>query len=372
MALILGIESSCDETAASVVENGRELRSNVVASQTDLHRRYGGIFPEMASRQHMLAITPVIRQALQDAGVGWKDLAAIAVVNGPGLAGSLAVGVNAAKALALAQNLPLVGVNHLEAHIYANWLRPTNAPSAATFRNPSFPLVCLIVSGGHTDLVLMRDQHVYEPLGRTIDDAAGEAFDKVARLLGLGYPGGPVIQRAAEGGNPAAFAFPKALRVGGKEIPSFDFSFSGLKTAVLRLVQELQRSQGIEIESHGQKLVEATISAESKANLPIADLAASFQAAVVGALVEKTAHAAEYFGAVQVLLAGGVAANKLLRSEMSRVVSVPVRYPPIQFCTDNAAMVASAGYYRYLAGHCSDLTLDVAPSLPLIPGGVRL
>ena len=371
MTLILGIESSCDETAAAVVENGRELRSNVVASQTDLHQRYGGVFPEMASRQHILAITPVVRQALQDAGVGWNDLTAIAVVNGPGLAGSLAVGVNAAKALAWAQGLPLVGVNHLEAHIYANWLRPptpkvapANGPTA--FLSPSFPLVCLIVSGGHTDLILMRDHHTYEPLGRTVDDAAGEAFDKVARLLGLGYPGGPVVQRAAEGGNPGAFNFPKALRVG-----AFDFSFSGLKTAVLRLVQELQRSQGVEIETHGQKLVEATVSPEQRANLPIADLAASFQAAVVGVLVEKTARAAERYGAVQVLMAGGVAANKLLRSEMSRLVPIPVRYPPIQFCTDNAAMVAAAGYYRYLAGQCSDLALDVMPNLPLIPGAIH-
>jgi N6-L-threonylcarbamoyladenine synthase len=368
MAFILGIESSCDETAAAVVENGRELRSNVVASQTDMHRRYGGIFPEMASRQHTLAITPVVRQALQDAGVGWKDLAAIAVVNGPGLAGSLAVGLNAAKALAWTQGLPLVGVNHLEAHIYANWLRPANTP-AATYRSPSFPLLCLIVSGGHTDLVLMSDHHAYERLGRTIDDAAGEAFDKVARLLGLGYPGGPVIQKAAENGNPAAFAFPRALLVTNRGAQTFDFSFSGLKTAVLRLVQELQRAQGVVVEAHGQKLVDATVAAENMAALPIADIAASFQAAAVGALVDKTARAAERYGAAQVLMAGGVAANKLLRGEMSRLLGVPVRFPPIVFCTDNAAMVAAAGYYRFLSGQLSDLALDVVPSLPLIAEG---
>ncbi len=366
MALVLGIESSCDETAASVVENGRTIRSSVVASQTDLHARYGGVFPEMASRQHMLTITPVIREALQQAGVGWEDLTAIATVYGPGLAGSLAVGLNAAKALALTTGLPLVGVNHIEAHIYANWLRPDSAAAGgsgqqAVLTDPVFPLVCLIVSGGHTNLILMRDHHVYEPLGRTIDDAAGEAFDKVARLLGLGYPGGPLIQRAAESGDPTRFPFPKALRVG-----AYDFSFSGLKTAVLRLVQELQIQQGAEIETHGQKLVDAALTPEARDSLPVADVAAGFQAAVVGALVDKTLHAAEHYDAVQVLMAGGVAANRPLRSEMTRLLPVTVRYPPVVLCTDNAAMVAAAGYYRYLAGDCADLSLDIVPNLTLV------
>jgi len=358
MTKIFAIETSCDETAAAVIQDGRIVLSNVVASQIDLHRQYGGVFPEMASRQHILSITPVIRQALENADVDWGDLDAIAVINGPGLAGSLLVGVNAAKALALATGLPLVGVNHIEAHVYANWLLPPGE-DAATFTSPTFPLVCLVVSGGHTDLILMREHDDYQLLGRTIDDAAGEAFDKVARLLGLGYPGGPIIERVAQEGNPAAFNLPRALRIG-----AYEFSFSGLKTAVLRLVQDLQREQGIEVQIHGTKLVEAT--PENLAALPLADIAASFQAAVVDALVEKTAHAAEEFGVAQVILAGGVAANKLLRAEMSHRVGVPVRYPPIRFCTDNAAMVGAAGYYRFLGGRRSSLALDVIPSLRLV------
>ncbi len=357
MTLILGIETSCDETAAAVVENGRKIRSNVVASQIELHRRYGGIFPEMASRQHMLTMTPVIREALAQAQVGWRDLDAIAVVHGPGLAGSLLVGLNVAKAVAWAQGIPLVGVNHLEAHIYANWLIPPGQEQSPQ-PTPAFPLVCLVVSGGHTSLILMQDHHAYRHLGRTIDDAAGEAFDKVARLLGLGYPGGPAIQKAAAGGNPTAYSFPRALQVG-----EFDFSFSGLKTAVLRLVQEL-RGQGSTEETRGQKL--ASVTAEGlPADAPLADIAASFQAAVVDALVQKTADAVARYDAVQVLLAGGVAANKALREEMSRRLSVPVRFPPIQFCTDNAAMVAAAGYYRFLAGKRAGLDLDVVPGLAL-------
>jgi N6-L-threonylcarbamoyladenine synthase len=371
MTLILGIESSCDETAASVVENGRIVRSNIVASQTDLHARYGGVFPEMASRQHMLTITPVIRTALQEAGVEWGDIAAIAAVNGPGLAGALAVGLNVAKALAYTKRLPLVAVNHMEAHIYANWLRPPSSASAgvlqAPITDPVFPLVCLVVSGGHTDLILMRDHHDYQQLGRTIDDAAGEAFDKVARLLGLGYPGGPAIQRAAESGNPAAFVFPRALRVGARHAQPYDFSFSGLKTAVLRMVQELQAQQGATTDTRKQKLVDATVTPEAMPGLPIADIAAGFQAAAVSTLVEKTALAAQTYGVSQVLMAGGVAANRLLRSEMSRQLGVPVRYPPAQLCTDNAAMVAAAGYYRYLGGESADLGLDILPNLALVP-----
>ncbi len=359
MTLVLAIETSCDETAAAVVENGRILRSNIVASQIELHKQYGGVFPEMASRQHILAITPVVRQAMSDAHIGWRDLAAIAVIHGPGLAGSLLVGLNVAKALALAQSLPLVGVNHLEAHVYANWLLPLGQDLEA-FVAPSFPLVCLVVSGGHSDLILMREHHDYQRLGRTIDDAAGEAFDKVARLLGLGYPGGPVIQRVAETGNPIAYSFPRGMPSG-----TLDFSFSGLKTAVLRLVQELQRGRGIAVETRGQKMAEATVHAGADA-LPLADIAASFQAAVIDTLVQRTAEAVTRFGAVQVLLAGGVAANKALRAEMSRRLDVPVRYPPIQFCTDNAAMAGAAGYHRFLAGKRSGLDLDVVPNLSLV------
>ena len=359
MTLILGIETSCDETAAAIVEDGRFLRSNIVASQVELHKQYGGVFPEMASRQHILTITPVIRQAMSEAQVTWRDLDAVAVIHGPGLAGSLLVGLNVAKALAFARGLPLVGVNHLEAHVYANWLLPPGQ-DAETFVSPPFPLVCLVVSGGHTDLILMREHHDYQRLGRTIDDAAGEAFDKVARLLGLGYPGGPRIQRLAESGNPNAYNFPRGLPSG-----TLDFSFSGLKTAVLRLVQEMQRERGIPVETRGQKLAEATIAADAEA-LPLADIAASFQAAVVDALVQRTVEAVARYQAVCVLLAGGVAANKALRAAMSERLSVPVRYPPIQFCTDNAAMVGAAGYYRFLAGLRSGLDLDVVPNLPLV------
>jgi N6-L-threonylcarbamoyladenine synthase len=361
MTLILGIETSCDETAAAVVKDGRHLLSNVVASQIDLHKQYGGVFPEMASRQHMLSITPVVRQALDEAKVTWQDLDAIAAIHGPGLAGSLLVGLNVAKALAFAQNIPLVGVNHLEAHVYANWLIPPDTSDPKALPTPSFPLVCLVVSGGHSDIILMRDHHAYEALGHTIDDAAGEAFDKVARLLGLGYPGGPAIERAAAGGNARAFSLPRALQVG-----AFDFSFSGVKTAVLRLVQELRREQGIAVESRGQKLAEAAVEERADSIIPVADIAASFQAVLVDTLVQKTVEAAERYAAVQVLLAGGVAANKLLRAEMSQRVSVPVRYPPIRFCTDNAAMVASAGYYRFLAGKRSGLDLDIVPNLELV------
>ncbi len=365
MTIILGVETSCDETAAAVVRDGRIILSNVVSSQIELHQKYGGVFPEMASRQHVLAITPVIREALATAGVGWGDLDAIAAIHGPGLAGSLVVGLNAAKALAWARNLPLVGVNHLEAHVYANWLVPPGQDASA-FIAPPFPLVCLVVSGGHTDLILMRDHHDYVRLGRTIDDAAGEAFDKVARLLNLGYPGGPAIQRAAERGNPKAFDLPKALLDG-----PFDFSFSGLKTAVLRLVQEMQRAQGRQVAERGQKLAVvsqelAAASASGAVELPVADIAASFQAALIESLVTKTAEAAREHQAVAVLMAGGVAANRPLREQMSARMPAPVRYPPIQLCTDNAAMVAAAGYYRYVSGLRSELDLDVTPNLALV------
>lgn len=356
MTLILGVETSCDETAAAVVQDGRIICSNVVASQIPLHQQYGGVFPEMASRQHILAITAVLRQAMEQAGVSWRDLSAIAAIHGPGLAGSLLVGLNTAKSIAYAQDIPLIGVNHLEAHMYANWLLP---PGTQKLEEPWFPLLCLIVSGGHSDLILMRDHHRYTLLGHTVDDAAGEAFDKVARLLGLGYPGGPVIQRTAEGGNAAAYHFPRALHVG-----PHDFSFSGLKTAVLREVQALRRADGQQVPASGERLADAS-AATLNADLPLADLAASFQAAVVDALVQKTVEAVAQYQARLVLLAGGVAANKLLRLEMTRRVPVQVRFPPVHLCTDNAAMVAAAGYYLFQAGVRSGLDLDVVPSLKL-------
>jgi N6-L-threonylcarbamoyladenine synthase len=360
MTLILGIETSCDETAAAVVADGRTIHSNVVASQVDLHRRYGGIFPEVASRQHVLSILPVLRDALAEADIDWdqprdsglsgKSLAAVAVTYGPGLAGSLLVGVNAAKGLAWGQGLPLVDVHHIEAHIYSNWL--LDAPP------PKFPLVCLVVSGGHTELILMTGHGEYRRLGATLDDAAGEAFDKVGRLLGLPYPGGPAIQEAARAGSPTAFKLPRAWLPG-----TLDFSFSGLKTAVLRIVQKYNP------QADGRPDPKPRVSSSQTPPvvrvLPVANLAASFQAAVVDVLVEKTCRAAEEFDARCILLAGGVAANELLRAEIVRCSSMPVHIPPLALCTDNAAMVACAAFYRFQVGHRAGWDLDVLPSVRL-------
>ena len=329
---ILGIETSCDETAAAVVEDGTKILSNVISSQVDLHSRYGGIVPEVASRQHLLSIMPIVEKALADAKVGAKDLSAIAVTNGPGLAGSLLVGMNLAKALALAWELPLVGVNHLEAHIYANWLGSDK---------PAFPVISLIVSGGHTELILLQGHGEITRLGRTRDDAAGEAFDKVARALGLGYPGGPVIERATQGITPT-YRLPRAWIKG-----SDDFSFSGIKTAVVRLAEELK------------------ISPSPNPNPLALDLAASFQQAVVDVLVTKTVAAAGKHGVNQILLAGGVAANKLLRETMVRRSPIPVLIPAHILCTDNAAMVACCGYFRLLQGKVAGWDLDVVPGLSM-------
>jgi N6-L-threonylcarbamoyladenine synthase len=358
MTLILGIETSCDETAAAVVADGRTIHSSVVASQVDLHRRYGGVFPEMASRQHVVNILPVIQEALAEADLDWDDpeesaahgLSAVAVTHGPGLAGSLLVGVNVAKGLAWGWGLPLLGINHIEAHIYGNWL--VKAPP------PKFPLVCLVVSGGHTELILMTDHGQYRRLGGTLDDAAGEAFDKVGRLLGLSYPGGPAIQEAARAGTPTSFKLPRAWLPG-----TYDFSFSGLKTAVLRIVQKHQ-PQAEDGPVSKARVVSSQVPPVMRV-LPMANLAASFQAAVVDVLVEKTSQAAQEFGAKIVLLAGGVASNEMLRAEMSSRSPVPVRYPPLDLCTDNAAIVASAAFYRFVAGERSGWDLDVIPGLKL-------
>ena len=339
MTLILGIETSCDETAAAVVQEGRRILANVVASQMELHARYGGVFPEVASRQHILTILPVLSQALGEAGIGWHDLTAVAVTRGPGLAGSLLVGVNVAKAIAWARGLPLIGVNHLEGHVYSNWLEVPSGANPAAYVPPQLPALLLIVSGGHTELVLMRDHGTYERLGGTLDDAAGEAFDKVARLLNLGYPGGPAIQRAAEGGDPMAFPLPRAWLPG-----TYDFSFSGLKTAVLRLVQQDARPLD---------------------PVKVRDLAASFQWAVADVLVEKTRQAAMATGARHVCVCGGVAANATLRREMRSRLPIPVSVPPLFLCTDNAAMVACAGHYRYLRGDRAGWDLDVVANLKL-------
>ena len=335
---ILAIETSCDETAAAVVEDGRHILSNVVASQVELHARYGGVFPEIASRAHIEAIVPTIEQAMREAHLGFDDLDAVAVTYGPGLAGSLLVGVNAAKGLALGRNLPLVGVNHLEAHIYAHWLEVESEGAAPA--NLEFPLLALIVSGGHSELILMRDHGQYEYLGGTLDDAAGEAFDKVGRLLGLPYPGGPAIEKTAREGNPTAFRFPRAWLD-----DSYDFSFSGLKTAVLRAVQKYS---------------------EPPRGRLLADLAASFQEAVVDVLSAKTARAAEEFDVTAVLLCGGVSANQALRAETRERAGVPVYYPPPILCTDNAAMVGACAYQHFVAGHLAGWDLDVLPSLRLV------
>ena len=350
MTLILGIETSCDETAAAVVADGRVVHSNVVASQVEIHRRYGGVFPEVASRQHVLSILPVIEEALSDASVDWEDLAAVAVTYGPGLAGSLLVGVNAAKGLAWGRGLPLVGVNHIEAHIYGNWLLEA-AP-------PEFPSVCLVVSGGHTELILMRDHGQYQRLGGTLDDAAGEAFDKVGRMLGLPYPGGPAIQEAARAGTPTAFQLPRAW-LPGTQI----FSFSGLKTAVLRIVQKYQPKT--DDRPATKPRVVSSQTPPLMRVLPVANLAASFQEAVVEVLVEKTCRAAEEYDARAVLLAGGVAANELLRTQISERSPVPVCYPPLNLCTDNAAIVASNAFFRFTRGDRAGWDLDVVPSLRL-------
>lgn len=334
---ILGIETSCDETSAAVVENGRAILSNVVASQVDLHAQFGGIFPEVASRQHILSIYPIITQALRRAHMDLSEVDAIAVTRGPGLPGSLVVGLNTAKGLAIGSGLPLIGVNHLEAHLYSAWLYRANGEVEIP-PEPKFPLIALIVSGGHTELVLMRDHLTYERLGGTLDDAAGEAFDKVARLLGLPYPGGPAIQQAAAEGNPRLKAFPRAWLEG-----TWDFSFSGLKTAVMREVRAL--------EAHGW-------------NIPAPHFAASFQESVVDVLVTKTLRAAEEFEAVEILVAGGVSANKALREALLDQSPLPVHIPPIELCTDNAAMIAGLGCYRYLAGQRDRLDLDVLPNWP--------
>jgi N6-L-threonylcarbamoyladenine synthase len=323
---ILGIETSCDETAAALVEDGSSILSNTIASQIDIHSRYGGIVPEVASRQHVLAILPVIENAMKQANTTWQDIEAITVTNGPGLAGSLIVGVNVAKSIALAHRIPLIGVNHLEGHIYANWLTPNQ---------PTFPCLCLIVSGGHSDLLLMAAHGQFKKLGRTRDDAAGEAFDKGARILGLGYPGGPAIQAAAKNGK-TSIDLPRAwLR------DSDDFSFSGLKTALLHLVQANEASHTYSVN----------------------DMAASFQQAIIEVLAKKTLRAAEKLGVQQIVLAGGVAANSVLREYLLCNTTVPVIIPPPILCTDNAAMIAACGYYRLQSGKVDSYNIDVLPSL---------
>lgn len=332
--LIMGIETSCDETAAAIVEDGKKIISNVVASQISIHQKYGGVVPEIASRKHMEYIIPVIDKALDESEKKITDLSAIAVTYGPGLIGSLLVGLSVAKAMAYAQNIPLIGINHLEAHIYANFLEHTEIKP---------PFICLIVSGGHTSLVYIRNFREYKLLGQTKDDAAGEVFDKIAKVLDLGYPGGPITERLAKRGDPSSIKFPRPIL----NDKSYDFSFSGLKTAVIYYIKELK---------------------EENKNIPVSDILASFQQAVIDVLVKKTIKAALNFKTKQIILAGGVAANNSLRREIKEkadLLNIKVFYPSIFLCTDNAAMVASAGYYKFKKNKKASLNIDAVSRLPL-------
>ena len=328
---LLAIETSCDETGAAVVADGTFVLSNVVASQIDLHRRYGGVMPEVASRQHVLAILPVITEALERAGSGWQGIDGIAVTRGPGLSGALLVGVNVAKGLAWSRGLPLLGVNHIEAHLYATWLAALGEQAP----EPHFPLLGLVVSGGHTELLLMTKHGAYKRLGRTVDDAAGEAFDKAARILGLTYPGGPAIQAAASSADGREVALPRAEMPG-----TLDFSFSGLKTALLRATQHTP-------------------------TLDVPALARGFEESVTDILVRKTVAAARMHGTAEVVVAGGVAANDRLRSRMVQALGDRVRFPQLEYCSDNAAMIGAVGYQQFARGQIDGLDLDVNPNLDL-------
>ncbi len=339
MGTLLAIETSCDETAVAIVNN-RKVYSSIVASQIALHSTYGGVVPEVASRQHLTSINPCISQALEAAGLAWKDIDAIAATVAPGLVGALMVGVTAAKTLAIVHQKPFLGIHHLEGHIYASYLsEPDLKP----------PFICLLVSGGHTSLIYVKDCGVYELLGKTRDDAAGEAFDKVARLLQLGYPGGPMIDKLAQKGDPDAFPLPEgkiSLPEGGYH--PYDFSFSGLKTAVLRLVQKLE--------------------AENNDPLPVEDLAASFQETVARSLTKKTITCAQHQGIKTIVVGGGVAANSGLRKHLQAAAQahdLRVYFPPLKLCTDNAAMIACAASDHFSRGHISPLTLGVKSRLPI-------
>jgi N6-L-threonylcarbamoyladenine synthase len=340
---ILGIESSCDETAAAVVEDGRRLLSNVIVSQIDIHAVYGGVVPEVAARSHIEAINPVINRALSDANVTWDDIDAIAVTYAPGLIGSLLIGMLAARTLAVLYNKPIYPIHHVEAHVYANFLNE---------KAPEFPMLALIVSGGHSQLVLFHNHGNYELIGQTCDDAVGEAFDKVAKIIGLPYPGGPSIAKAALGGNPLAYKFPKS-KLSGK----YDYSFSGLKTAVLRAVQ---REVGVDFTFPSTQLAE--LLDEHKRN----DFAASFQRVAVETLVDQAEKAFHDFKPKSVVIAGGVAANQELRRILSDRIPIHIDYAPMNLCTDNAAMIATLGFYFSQRNEPADpLELEVEPSISM-------
>ena len=330
---ILGIESSCDETAAAVVKNGREVLSNIISSQVPIHRKFGGVVPEIASRKHIENVLPVIDEALQQAKVDIKEIDGIAVTYGPGLVGALLVGLSAGKALAFALDKPLLGVNHLEGHVFANFLVDKELEP---------PFMALVVSGGHTALMKVKDYNNFELLGQTRDDAAGEAFDKIARVMGLQYPGGPEIELLAKGGNPTAIDFPRALLD-----KSYDFSFSGLKSSVINYLHT-EKQSGREVNR--------------------ADVAASFQAAIVDVLVKKSVHAMEASGLKKIVLAGGVSANKTLQAELGAAVEaigVKLVHPKPVLCTDNAVMIACRGYYKFLNNEFSSMDLNADPALKL-------
>lgn len=351
---ILGIESSCDETAAAVVEDGHRLLSNVVHSQIDIHAQYGGVVPEVAARSHIEMINPVVSKALAEAECSWDEIDAIAVTYAPGLIGSLLVGTLAARTLAIVHDKPLYGIHHVTAHVYANFLTAMNAgalPEGTSLPSaqPSFPMLALIVSGGHSQLALFRSHDSFELIGQTQDDAVGEAFDKVAKIIGLPYPGGPSIAAAAIQGDATAFQLPKARLAG-----QYDFSFSGLKTAVLRAVQ---KNVGVDFTFPSHELP-GLVNDELRHNM-----AASFQRTAIETLVDKVALAYEAFSPRSIVIAGGVAANQLLRDELSRRLPLPIQYAPMQLCTDNAAMIATRAYF-HVKNHPADdpYYFEVQPS----------
>lgn len=351
---ILGIESSCDETAAAVVEDGHRLLSNVVRTQIDIHKIYGGVVPEVAARSHIEVINPVIDQALSEANLNWDDIDGIAITYAPGLLGSLLVGSLAARTIAQQKNIPLYPIHHVEAHVYANFLTDQSEGINLTLpsKQPEFPMLALIVSGGHSQLVLFHDHGDYELLGQTQDDAVGEAFDKVAKIIGLPYPGGPSVAEAALRGDPKKYALPKAKLQG-----AYDFSFSGLKTAVLRAIQ---REVGVDTSFPSFKLPELL------SDVQRADFAASFQYTAIQTLVDKTEKAFNDYSPASVVIAGGVAANKELRTQLQERLPLKIEYAPMQLCTDNGAMIATLGCFYAERNHpISPLSLEVQPSLSM-------
>ena len=364
--IILGIETSCDETAAGVVVNGRKVLSNVIASQVAIHREYGGVVPEIAARKHVEGISYIVKEALRQADLTLSDITGVAVSNGPGLVGALLVGLSFAKSLAFARQVPLIGVHHIHGHICSNYLDKSNYLGKSNYldknggaapNNWEPPFICLVVSGGHTHLVEVEDYHRCHVLARTRDDAAGEAFDKVGRVLGLPYPGGPEIDELAKQGSPGAISFPRTTFE-----DSLDFSFSGLKSAVLQYIQKNPHRGSSPAE------IRAETKTETKAKISTADIAASFQQAVIDVLVSRTINACKQLGLTKAAIAGGVAANSGLREAMAvacKSEGITLQLPPVVYCTDNAAMVASGGYYRHINGSVDNYDLNAYPNMDM-------